>query len=115
MHTATIDRQVLREIRLFNQNVDWLKKQQGKQGEKWGTWEEAAKILPRSRQWFKMARLGEIAHGEYKIAPKLEREKDWKMMGREVIYRLAAIEALRNRMQNRTVSTIPGSASTGGT
>lgn len=99
MVTPSLDIETIQVLREFNRNVGWLKQQSIKQKpkEEWGGYEKAAAILSRSKQWYKIARLGRIIEEVYATAPKLEKGKDWRMVGNEVEYRLAAIEALKEK------------------
>jgi hypothetical protein len=95
----SISSDTLKTIREFNRNVEWLKTQSVKtRVDKWGSYEEACKILDRSKQWYKIARLGRIANDEYTTAPALLKGSDWRMSGNEIEYRLGAIEQLKERI-----------------
>lgn len=99
--TLQIDGEVLKTIKAFNRNVDWLRLKAVKEQSRkkiWGTYEEAHEILPRSKQWYKIQRLGIIVGNEYTEVPTLERDCDWRMIGNRVEYRLEAVVALKDRM-----------------
>jgi hypothetical protein len=99
--TLQIDGEVLKTIKAFNRNVEWLRTREVKEQAKktiWGTYEEAHRILPRSKQWYKIQRLGIMVGQDYAEVPTLEKDKDWRMIGNRVEYRLEAIVALKNKM-----------------
>ncbi|MDP4256335.1 MAG: hypothetical protein Q8938_20200 [Bacteroidota bacterium] len=84
--------EVLKELRAFNRNCDWLKKQSLKdKPEAWVSYEEASKILPRSKEWYKGKRL---------ITQQLVRGRDWRTIGNRVEYRLEAIIELKQKLSS---------------
>jgi hypothetical protein len=89
----TQDAEILKELRAFNRNVEWLKVQalRSAPAEKWGSYEDAAKILPRSKHWFQMHRTTSKINNR-----ELGAGVDWRRVGNRIEYRLAAIENLKN-------------------
>lgn len=99
--TLMIDGEVLKTIKAFNKNIDWLRTREAKEQSKnqvWGSYDEAHEILPRSKQWYKIQRLGIISNNEYIEIPTLSKEVDWRMIGNRVEYRLDAIAELKNKI-----------------
>jgi hypothetical protein len=88
----------------FNKNIEWLKAQtlKSQAPEAWGTYEDACKILARSKSWYKTARLGRINEYKILVPALLEKGKDWRTVGNEVEYRIAAIHELKDRMSNKS-------------
>lgn len=87
----------------FNKSVDFLKMQTLKaQPEAWGTYEEANKILARSKSWYKSARLGRINQYKILVPALLEKGKDWRTVGNEVEYRIASIHDLKDRISKKS-------------
>lgn len=84
-------------IKAFNQRVDWLRLQDSKhkQSEVWGSYDEASKILSRSKAWFKIKRLGEINEFKILVPAVLVKGKDWRMVGNRVEYRMESIKMLK--------------------
>lgn len=93
-----VDAEILKELKTFNRNVQWLKQQSllNKPADKWGSYQDAAQILVRSREWYKNARLGYINSREHFVAPRLVKGIDWRMTGNEVEYRMDSIVNLKN-------------------
>lgn len=87
------------EIKKFNRNVEWLKMRELKEKpEAWGSYEEAAKILDRSKEWYKEARNGRINKFQTWVPAKLEKGKDWRMIGNRVEYKLSSIHTLKEKL-----------------
>jgi hypothetical protein len=86
-----IDKETLTVLRAFNRNVDWLKVQALKSAppEKWGSFDDAVKILKRSRHWYNRQRREFLT---------LEVDKDWRMVGSKVEYRMESIARLKERI-----------------
>jgi hypothetical protein len=55
----------------------------------WGSYEDACKILDRSKAWYRKAR-GEWAY--------LVKGEDWKAIGNEITYKLESIERLKTQI-----------------
>lgn len=89
----------IKAIRDFNRNVGWLKTQAMKEkppSDKWVSYEEAVKVLPRSKDWYRKCRTGRIDKLNQYVAPALAKGVDWIMVGNEVEYRLESIVNLKN-------------------
>lgn len=89
----------IKAIKDFNRNVGWLKTQAMKDkppSDKWVSYEEAVKVLPRSKDWYRKQRTGRIDKFNQYVAPTLVRTVDWIMVGNEVQYRLESIVNLKN-------------------
>lgn len=101
MQTLQIPKEALKETNRFNRNVEWLKTQTIKVNEgAWGSYEDAAKILDRSKAWFKVRRLGHINKFNVLVAPDLVKGKDWRMCGNRVEFRLDSVRALKEKISN---------------
>lgn len=61
----------------------------------WGSYEDACKILNRSKSWYKNARNGEAYTNGSKVKMFLSEGKDWRRVGKDVEYYLPSIEHLR--------------------
>lgn len=84
----SIDTETLSAIKAFNRNCDWLKVQALKSAppEKWGPYEDAIKILRRSKHWYNRQRREFLT---------LAVGKDWRMVGGKVEYRMESIASLK--------------------
>jgi hypothetical protein len=93
------DRKLLFSV---NKNLEWLKLQliKNQAPEQWGTYEDACKILNRSKSWYKNQRLGVIKSGLLTPAT-LEKGKDWREVGNRTEFRIAAIHELKDRMSKK--------------
>lgn len=93
------------ELKKFNRNVEWLKVQSLKtQPEAWGSYEDAAKIIARSKEWFKLKRLGGINKMNIATPAQLIEGKDWRLVGNRVEFRLQSVQDLKEKISTRTVS-----------
>lgn len=85
-----------RLITEFNSNMRWLKqnlKAIPSQPE-WGTYEDAAKILPKSKSWYQKRRLNK----------ELVKGADWRAVGKSIEYNLLSIERLKTELINASVA-----------
>lgn len=89
----------IKVMKEFNRSVGWLKTQAMKDRpptDKWVSHDEAAKILPRSKDWYRKRRAGDIDKlGQY-VRPALVKDRDWRMVGNQVEYRMESIVNLKN-------------------
>jgi hypothetical protein len=63
----------------------------------WGAYEEAAKILKRSRSWYKKVRNGHAYPNGNKTQTLIE-NKDWRKIGNDIEYYLPAIQELKENI-----------------
>jgi hypothetical protein len=63
----------------------------------WGTYEDAAMILNRSRSWFKKVRNGHTYNNGNKKQVLVE-NKDWRKVGNDIEYFLPAIQNLKEQI-----------------
>lgn len=71
------------------------------QSREWGTWEDACKILHRSKSWYKEARNGEGYEKGSKVKVFLTEGVDWRKVGGSVEYYLPSIERLKERITKK--------------
>ena len=96
MQLTADDRRLITD---FNRNIAWLKSQSLKeQKQVWGSYEEVAKILNRSKAWYKRRRLDHINEFNILVPAQLVKDKDWRMEGNRVVYNLASIAALKEKI-----------------
>jgi hypothetical protein len=67
----------------------------------WGTYEEARKLLARSKAWYKLKRLDRINEHNVLVTAKLVKGKDWRLVGNRVEYRLDSIKTLKDKLTER--------------
>ena len=81
----------LKAIKAFNKNIEWLKAQSIKpKPEAWISYDEAFKILPRSKQWYQYKRKGMSG-----VRPSLKYPTDWRKVGSMIEYNAESITRLK--------------------
>jgi hypothetical protein len=87
-------------LRNFNRNIEWLKAKdlKGQPSEQWGSYDEARKILDRSKEWYKGRRLDHINEHRILVKAILVKGEDWRMIGNRVEYKLSSIRNLKEKM-----------------
>jgi hypothetical protein len=100
------DKELIREhTRTMKMHIAVMRKVQDAlpRPKEWLTYENANKLLdkPKSKAWFSEQRLGatkRVGGKVYRIEPTLIQGQDWKMEGKEVLYKAESILGLKERI-----------------
>ena len=99
MNPLSITPEDMKVIKAFNKNIEWLKAQSIKEKpEAWVSYEDACKVLPRSKQWYQYNRMGFTDRSGTFHAPTLFECIDWRRVGGVIEYRLQSIISLKNSL-----------------